>query len=272
MVNLLVYSGPEVLPSALKNTLTFLARLLLPNYIIQPISVQVLRNQPWPTNCSVLVLPQLRSGHRIAADLAPIINKFVEGGGNVLCLNASAKLVKGMGIGTFGDEGEFTFVDKPTRTSLAPIFLQEPKEKDQTTRRIRGEGPDEIVEETVEGGMPKFDVAGIKVPTQTLAKSLEQDGEHIAAFRCQIGHGSVSFWAPSLENLSSDSGKDDKARLKLLLFCLQRIGLKIPSSTGGDGSSTPPVPIFYSRQARSRSDCGGQLGFRISTCGVQRRI
>ncbi|KAE9394083.1 class II aaRS and biotin synthetase [Gymnopus androsaceus JB14] len=241
MVNILVYSGPEVLPSALKNTLTLLARLLIPNYTVQPVGVHVLQNQPWTSNCSVLVLPQLRSGHTISANLGPILNGFVEGGGQVLCLNSSAKVVKGMGI--FGEvSNEFRFTDRATGASLAPVFLQEAKEKDQTTRRIRSEGSEEIVEEIVEGGMPEFDIAGIKNPAQILAKSIEQDGEHIAAFQCQIGNGFVSFWAPNLENLSlGSSDNSDKSHLILLRFCLQRIGLKTPTPSG---RTSRPLPQF----------------------------
>ncbi|KAJ3781552.1 class II aaRS and biotin synthetase [Lentinula aff. detonsa] len=285
MVNLLVYSGPEVLPSALRTTLSHLARILLPNYTIQPISVSVLLSQPWTANCQVLIFPALKSGTGSAGIFAGIpprlngvINDFLEGGGQVLLLNAAGRITRGFGgrglggmggMGSFNgalgnnasnfDSDTFAFADRTTGLTISPISLPESSQKnskDQTTRRIRSEGGlsgVEPVEGIVEGGMPQFEFAngvgaGLPNKMEVLAETMEQDGSHIAALKCQIGSGFVTFWAPNLENLSEENSPSStstfsdpsSSRLILLRYVLSRIGLKPPNSTAGSVSRLLP--------------------------------
>lgn len=287
MVNLLVYSGPEVLPAALRTTLSHLARILLPNYTIQPINVPVLLNQPWTTNCQVLIFPALKTSTGsagIVAGIPPrlngVINDFLEGGGNILCLNAAGRITRGLrgrglgGIGGMGAAGQhlngssgsnasnsesedFAFVDRTTGLTISPIsLLESSQKKDPSTRRIRGEGGPsggEPVEGIVEGNMPQFEFessggAGLTNKMEILAESMEQDGSHIAALRCQIGSGFVTFWAPNLENLSEEgssaptnlSSSSSSSQLILLRYVLSRIGLKPPHPTAGHVSR--PLP------------------------------
>ncbi|KAF8827395.1 uncharacterized protein C8R40DRAFT_652317 [Lentinula edodes] len=287
MVNLLVYSGPEVLPAALRTTLSHLARILLPNYTIQPISVPVLLNQPWTANCQVLIFPALKTitgSAGIVAGIPPrlngAINDFLEGGGNILCLNAAGRITRGLrgrGLGGIGGMGavaqhlhgssgsnasdleseDFAFVDRTTGLTISPISLPESSQKkDPSTRRIRGEGGPsggEPVEGIVEGNMPQFEFessggAGLTNKMEILAESMEQDGSHIAALRCQIGSGFVTFWAPNLENLSEEgssaptnlSSSSSSSQLILLRYVLSRIGLKPPHPTAGHVSR--PLP------------------------------
>ncbi|KAJ3769071.1 class II aaRS and biotin synthetase [Lentinula raphanica] len=277
MVNLLVYSGPEVLPSALRITLSHLARILLPNYTIQPISVPVLLSQPWTANCHALIFPALKSGSGstglvvgIPSRLNSVINDFIEGGGHVLCLNAAGRITRGFGgrgIGGLGsvlgftasnDSDTFTFVDRTTGFTISPISLSESSRKlprDQSTRRIKGEGGGgvEPIEGIVESNMPQFEFpssgsASLPNKIEVLAETTEQDGSHVAALKCQIGSGFVTFWAPSLENLSeeglpsspSTSTSPDSSRLTLLRYILSRIGLKPPNQTAASVSRLLP--------------------------------
>ncbi|KAJ4481906.1 hypothetical protein J3R30DRAFT_3699149 [Lentinula aciculospora] len=287
MVNLLIYSGPEVLPSALRTTLSHLARILLPNYTIQPISVPILLSQPWTANCQVLIFPALKSSIGSAGIIAGIpprlngvINDFLEGGGQVLCLNAAARITRrsgGHGLGGIGGMGAaahhfngsfgsnvpdlesevFAFMDRTTGLNISPISLPESSQKnlkDQTTRRIKSEGGSnggELVEGIVEGDMPQFEFAdggsaGLPNKMEVLAETIEQDASHIAAIRCQIGSGFVTFWAPSLENLSeevssvSGSGDSSSSRLILLRYILSSVGLKPPNLTAGSISHLLP--------------------------------
>ncbi|KAF9060714.1 hypothetical protein BDP27DRAFT_1339238 [Rhodocollybia butyracea] len=140
---------------------------------------------------------------------------------------------------------ELSFTDRTTGTRLSPVLPALSPHKDQSTRRIRT--CDAGIDGIVEGAIPQFEVDGISANrTQVLAYSLEQDSQNLAALRCQIGNGHVTFWAPSLENIAEDiSGNDPKARLKLLRWCLERVGLRPPHPKAGP-SSLPLPQILLS--------------------------
>lgn len=53
----LVYSGPGVSPLSLSYTLLTLSLLLNPHYTVQPVTPDVLANQPWEPACALLVIP-----------------------------------------------------------------------------------------------------------------------------------------------------------------------------------------------------------------------
>ncbi|KIK59504.1 hypothetical protein GYMLUDRAFT_44476 [Collybiopsis luxurians FD-317 M1] len=271
MVNILIYSGPEVVASALKSSLNHLARILLPNYTIQPVGSAVLLTQPWTANCNILIVPALRPPSEnggLPPGITEIVNDFVEAGGEVLCLNTAARVIGGsqrLGLGV----KEFAFIDRTTGTTLVPVSLPStPSQRDETTRRVRSEGMVEVLEGIVEGSIPQFSFEGSDPSKmnrlEVLAQAMEQDGEHIAALRCQIGSGFVSFWAPGLENLAENddqhpanrsptssppASKPNSAppfpsRLLLLRYCLERLGLKLPHPTAGPISRALPQIIL----------------------------
>ncbi|WVQ93402.1 biotin-[acetyl-CoA-carboxylase] ligase [Kwoniella sp. CBS 9459] len=53
----LVYSGPGVSPLSLSHTILTLSLLLLPHYTVQPVTPEVLGDQPWEPSCALLVIP-----------------------------------------------------------------------------------------------------------------------------------------------------------------------------------------------------------------------
>ncbi|WVF65761.1 biotin-[acetyl-CoA-carboxylase] ligase [Kwoniella sp. CBS 6097] len=53
----LVYSGPGVSPLSLSHTVLTLSLLLLPHYTVQPVTPEVLADQPWEPSCALLVIP-----------------------------------------------------------------------------------------------------------------------------------------------------------------------------------------------------------------------
>ncbi|OCF44972.1 biotin-[acetyl-CoA-carboxylase] ligase [Kwoniella heveanensis CBS 569] len=53
----LVYSGPGVSPLSLSHTVLTLSLLLLPHYTVQPVTPELLADQPWEPSCALLVIP-----------------------------------------------------------------------------------------------------------------------------------------------------------------------------------------------------------------------
>ncbi|KAG5633864.1 hypothetical protein H0H81_004695 [Sphagnurus paluster] len=58
-MNVLVYTGPETLPSSHTSTLTTLKHLLHPHYAVQalPLAPLAAPSYPWHTACALLILP-----------------------------------------------------------------------------------------------------------------------------------------------------------------------------------------------------------------------
>src|SRR5258707_11694134 len=92
-MNVLVYSGAEILPLSLANVLTSLRNILFPHYTVQPITHSALTSQPWRISCALIVLPQFQKHH---SGLSTIANKqigeFVEAGGKCLKFGAKARI------------------------------------------------------------------------------------------------------------------------------------------------------------------------------------
>ncbi|KAG5220373.1 biotin holocarboxylase synthetase [Salix suchowensis] len=88
-MNVLVYSGPEVVQASLSGALAALKTILQPNYSVQSISLQTFLSQPWYTSCALLVLPECRRPFQSKSTSA--IQAFVENGGAFLGLSTGAK-------------------------------------------------------------------------------------------------------------------------------------------------------------------------------------
>lgn len=90
-MNVLVYSGPEILASALSNCITSLRTLLVPNYAVQSITRQALSSQAWVPTCAMLVFPACKN---ILVDpaLRLLIEQYVKDGGRLLALCTSVKV------------------------------------------------------------------------------------------------------------------------------------------------------------------------------------
>ncbi|WVW80144.1 biotin-[acetyl-CoA-carboxylase] ligase [Kwoniella bestiolae CBS 10118] len=91
----LVYSGPGVSPLSLSHTILTLSLLLLPHYIVQPVTPDILSSQPWEPSCALLVVPggrdlpfveELTTKRRVTKR----IKAYVEEGGKYLGICAGA--------------------------------------------------------------------------------------------------------------------------------------------------------------------------------------
>lgn len=90
-MNVLVYSGPEILASSLSNCITSLRTLLVPNYAVQSVTRQALSSQAWVTTCAMLVFPACRN-LPVDPALRSTVEQYVRNGGKLLTLGTSVKV------------------------------------------------------------------------------------------------------------------------------------------------------------------------------------
>jgi hypothetical protein len=88
-MNVLIYSGPEVVQSSLPLLTNTLRSLLLPNYTVQSITQHALINHPWAPTCALLVIPF--SSTTSGSELTPRVSKFVGDVGLPLAFSVGAK-------------------------------------------------------------------------------------------------------------------------------------------------------------------------------------
>ncbi|KAG7442834.1 class II aaRS and biotin synthetase [Guyanagaster necrorhizus] len=239
-MNVLVYSGPEVIQSSLVDTISTLRSLLIPNYTVQQISHQVLKSQPWPISCALLVFPRCRS---VFPSSLPSINNFVENGGSLLAFGAGVKRTP-RGIASFGslsltDEASFRLYDRTSKCYITPIISPQTKELSSTTS-IVGNG------DSIEGieGLPLGPIAGFEdsVSHESLASYYnEQRESRIAGIKCAVDDGSVVFWSVNIERTIANEDSES-LRKSLLRTTLVKLGLRLPSPDAH--SVSRPSPQF----------------------------
>jgi len=245
VMNVLVYSGPEVLPVALKHTLSTLRRFLLPNYSVQPISVPTLKTQPWTISCALFVFPECRSA---VAQSTPSISAYVEGGGSILCLSAGAHLPSraesgGSGIDQtrFFDPKNGFFIYPVWRPGSSKIVYMQTSE-DAPTISLYQSGQGDFV------GVEKMNNA------QVLATYTGQHSGKVAALRYNLGAGRIVFCGvspeyplteePALSISTKLFQKElmtaEQNRVEFLRNMLSTLGLSLSSSL----SISRPFPQF----------------------------
>ena len=96
-MNVLIYSGPEIIQTSFNHSLTSLKTVLFPHYAIQSVTQHILTTQPWQKSCALLVLPQTRGSFVSVA--SKHIKNFVEAGGSCLILGSSRATISSRSIG-----------------------------------------------------------------------------------------------------------------------------------------------------------------------------
>ncbi|KAJ3562456.1 hypothetical protein NP233_g9560 [Leucocoprinus birnbaumii] len=125
-MNVLVYTGPEVLQSSLTGVLSSLKALLLPHYAVQPIEHTALAKQPWMASCALLVFPRL--DQPFTAPSSTQIQDYVNRGGAFLAFGAGARcstrdLVSGISDLSLGSSTSLLkFFDKFNNVYIHPTF------------------------------------------------------------------------------------------------------------------------------------------------------
>jgi biotin--protein ligase len=250
-MDILVYSGPDVLPSSLSHVLSALRGALLSHYSIQTVTQQILKSQPWSTSCALLVFPELCQAFQSPSSVA--IQGYVESGGSLLgfAFGASYSSRDPGGVAGISKDLQLRFYDNSTGSYIYP------------TSRLGNDRPRSIALQPHEGGLidgvyengsNAFSGFEDAKNVTVLAKYSEGGAEGlIAGLKCDVGRGRLALWAPNLENpLTEDpaaslvSGKDVSAantqRSDLLKATLLNLGLRLPSVE--PKKATGPLPQF----------------------------
>ncbi|TFK53166.1 class II aaRS and biotin synthetase [Heliocybe sulcata] len=245
-MNILVYSGPEVISASLAQSLTSLRTLLLPNYTVQAVTSQSLANHPWGAACALLVFPSCLSAPS-SPKVTEAVNNFVNAGGAYLGLSSGAKFA---GRVTMPD-GQLRFDDKRTATSIYPTFRSN-SEATTATLRSRADGNTEW--RVNQDGSSSF----IDIPDSPHVSVLARYSNGGVAGISYLSPGGLklAIWSPSLEYtlaetpLSPDELREsEQLRLALLRDTLRSLGLHLPE----DRPPNCPLPQFLVAPP-SRSD------------------
>ncbi|KAJ7164877.1 class II aaRS and biotin synthetase [Mycena filopes] len=263
-MNVLVYSGPEVIQASLDHTLTTLRSILLPFYSVQPISQPALVSQPWQATCALLVFPGCRD--IVVSKAAVSIDAFVQGGGVFLALGTGSHYSsRGLDQGilnvastSISKDMLLRFFDKESGSYIHPSFHS--GGPDDVPRAVAIQPVDgERIDILFQNGAS--DVVGAdegKRNVRVLARYLDNDVEGaVAGVLYTVGRGKIILWASSPEyplteepasSISMASSLSPAAidiaehrRHNLVKSTLRLLGLQIPEEAT---TICRPLPQF----------------------------
>ncbi|KZT64141.1 class II aaRS and biotin synthetase [Daedalea quercina L-15889] len=267
-MNVLVYSGPEVLAPSVSHCITSLRILLVPNYAVQTVSRQSLASRAWLGSCALLVLPACKTAPADSG-LGSMIEQYVHDGGKLLTIGANVKLqTRGVSSAT-GLQGRLS---RMTLTeSSAPLLFSDKISGSKVSVNFEGRSLENTQLAVVSssnirvGCMPLLGnfqgVSNTACGTmESIAHVVEDDSNaSVAVVKLSHGNGSVVFSAvladhpiteePLLSRLASPpfsmSGTQLQAaeaeRQQLFASILQALGLTLPEKTS---TSLSPLPQF----------------------------
>ncbi|KAJ7130280.1 biotin-ligase [Mycena epipterygia] len=264
-MNVLVYSGPEVVQASLDHTLSTLRSLLVPSYSVQPIAQQALVSQPWQATCALLVFPGCRD--IFLSKAAPVIDGYVQSGGVFLALGTGSHYSsRGLDQGilnvvastSISKDMLLRFFDKDSGSYIYPSF--HPSGSDNTPRSVAIQPTDgERIDIMFQSGTSEVvGVDGGRKNVRVLARYVDDGVEGaVSGVLYTVGHGKIILWASSPEyplteepasSISMASSLSPTAidlaehrRLSLMKRTLCLLGLQIPEETT---TICRPLPQF----------------------------
>lgn len=244
-MNVLVYSGPEVLQSSVSRALSSLRSALYPNYTVQAITLQSLASAPWSTSCALLVFPAFRHHLSLPANAVTSVKSFVENGGAFLGMRAGLSL----GGTLFGNAGardcSLRFQDPATGRSVYCTFAYG---EDRDLRVVALKPYNQAVHaQLLQSQAVQFEGFDNAKHAHVLARYASED--EIAAASTTIGTGRLALWGPHIEAaITEDSSQlaagdariAEERRQSVLCDTLQILGLRLPSALRS--GPTHPLP------------------------------
>lgn len=242
-MNVLIYSGPEVLQVSLKGTLSSLRSILIPHYTVQTISRESLASQPWSSSCALLVFPGCYDLSPFPS--TPIVRNYVESGGALLALSTGGTLSSSTGldlsslsISGLSKNQSLRFFDKVTETYLYPQFHSggDVTTSSDVLKMVSGD----VVEHIQQIGSTVL----TGVDEAKNARGLARFGEKVVAVRCDLSKGKAAVWAAGIELplATSVSTVWETKRRSVLQDTLRELGLHIPSED--QIATSYPLPQF----------------------------
>ena len=279
-MNVLIYSGPEIIQTSVNHSLTSLRSVLLPHYTIQSVTPHILTTQPWQKSCALLVLPQTRGSFVSVASKQ--IKNFVEAGGSCLVLGSSRATVSSRSIrGNLGlGSGSLSWGETVEETTALPLqFFDKPNNRyisidgDDTSeqavpRHVSLRSSDGIfvkgVHDSVAPATDQFNGIHPNQRTSIVARYTSDNDEEeqggVACLSLNVSGGRLVLWIPNIEYPLSESPvvftqsackasapeieKFEILRLELLRRSLVQLGLQIPYEDGKGQTFSRPLPQF----------------------------
>ena len=242
-MNVLVYSGPEVVQPSLPILTSALRSLLLPNYTVQSITKHTLINHPWARNCALLVIPSF-SSTLSGSTFTDRVSEFVGGGGSLLAFSVGAR----------GPAKNVLALpaSREMGGSSASLNLPGSVAVDFTSLPVLGLSNGSVETVSVEG-LTGDTITSIQslVPRPTFTNLVGRpnvrvlgrfgDGE-AAGVSLSFGppkSGRVALWAPRLDQPLTA----EHSPVELLRESLRECGLELPPAEAL--SSRIPTPIYF---------------------------
>ncbi|KAI0685185.1 hypothetical protein BC835DRAFT_1290884 [Cytidiella melzeri] len=242
-MNVLVYTGPEVMQTSASRAISSLRSVLYPHYAVQAVSQQTLTSGPWSSSCALLVFPACRLP--LPTSVASSIKSFVENGGAFLGLQAGMRAGSLLGAG--GLNYSFRLQDPVSGSSLYCTF---PSNEDSSPQLVPVSLRDEEVVSLL-SQTKAVDFDGIERVQNARVVAHYPESKSIAAAAASVGSGNVVLWGPHLEvaisqessGLSSDEAQTlEGRRQSMLRTTLSILGLNLPLSD--PNSPLYPLPQF----------------------------
>ncbi|TCD68669.1 biotin holocarboxylase synthetase [Steccherinum ochraceum] len=225
-MNVLVYSGPEVLNTSFARATSWLKAILVPHYSVQPITLQSLTSNPWSDTCALLVIPACREQLSLPPAVRTGIKNYVEGGGSLLGLRASARVV-GSGFASVDVyESSLRFQDRSSGTSVSCTFVGSASGNAVSVVLKSNQGDASF---PADAAPAEFTVPENATNVQTLARYGADGESQTAGIVCRVGQGRVVLWGLDVTSAASQEIPDtERIRRALLEESLQQLGLKLP--------------------------------------------
>lgn len=267
-MNVLVYSGPGVSASALKQTLLSLKSILSPLYSVQTVLADALSSNVWCPSCALLVVPGGRDVPYLTSlkDANKHIRDYVESGGRYLGLCAGAYYAAANVEWEVGRPDMEVTGPRPLRffpgISRGCVYRGFEYNSEAGARAVSLLSHDNTLYRGLYyNGGGEFVDAEKYDSVKILARY--SNGSHavdtVAAVHCSYGKGAAALWGTHIEyslmveplNLLIEELKVpeyektqwEKERTKLLSHTLASLGLRIPEQNSRKYSR--PLPQYF---------------------------
>jgi biotin--protein ligase len=252
-MNVLVYSGPEVVQSSLSTLTSTLRSLLLPNYTVQSVTPHTLINHPWASSCALLVIPSF-SSTTSGSDLTNKLSKFVNGGGSLLAFSVSAKgrtkdvlaLPPSYEMGSSRSSASLNLPDSVT-VDFSSLSTQSLSDGGVETVPVEGSTGDILTSAKSPVPRPLFTNLADRPNVRVLGRYGDGEVAGIGLSFENLGSGRTILWGPRLDQplatVSSPDPDEEKRRLGFLRESLRECGLELPSAEAI--SSRLPTPMYF---------------------------
>ena len=252
-MNVLVYSGPEVVQSSLPILTSTLRSLLLPNYTVQSVTPHTLINHPWAPSCALLVIPSF-SSTTSASGVMDKLARFVNDGGSLLAFSVGARgrtkdVLALPPSYEMGSSSSSASLNLPEWVTVDFSSSSTPGLSDAGVETVPVEGSTGDILTSVQSPIPRplFTNLADRPNVRVLGRYGDGEVAGVSLSFGNLGSGRTILWAPRLDQplatVPSPDPDEEKRRLGFLRESLREGRLELPSAEAV--SSRVPTPMYF---------------------------